>query len=112
MASLAPAAAEGLVAALARAQAELDWIRLRLEEEFARSCRKGDVNTLDLLTRLNKLRRCGRRRGGGRVRRAAPAAPAAPIPQGPVPALAAASCQRSRRSATACCTPSRRWWMR
>ncbi|KAI7837499.1 hypothetical protein COHA_008690 [Chlorella ohadii] len=57
MAALAPAAAEGLVASLARAQAELDWIRLRLEEEFARSCRKGEINTLALLTRLNKLRR-------------------------------------------------------
>lgn len=68
MAALAPAAAEGLVASLARAQAELDWIRLRLEEEFARSCRKGDINTLSLLTRLNKLRRCapaGGRSGGG-----------------------------------------------
>ncbi|PRW51055.1 hypothetical protein C2E21_5572 [Chlorella sorokiniana] len=57
MAAVAPAAAEGLVASLARVQAELDWIRLRLEEEFARSCRKGEINTLALLTRLNKLRR-------------------------------------------------------
>ncbi len=65
MAALAPAAAEGLVASLARAQAELDWIRLRLEEEFARSCRKGEINTLALLTRLNKLRRCGGRRAAG-----------------------------------------------
>ncbi|KAI3426973.1 hypothetical protein D9Q98_006917 [Chlorella vulgaris] len=57
MASLTPAAAEGLVASLQRAQAELDFIANRLEEEFSRSCRKGEINTLSLLTRLNRLKR-------------------------------------------------------
>ena len=59
MAALTPAAAEGLVASLERAQAELEFIQNKLEEEFSRSSRKGEVNTLSLLTRLNKLRRCG-----------------------------------------------------
>lgn len=58
MAALTPAAAEGLVAALQRAQAELEWVANRLEEEFAAASRKGDINTLSLLTRLNRLRRC------------------------------------------------------
>lgn len=58
MAALTPAAAEGLVAALQRAQAELEWVAVRLEEEFAEASRKGrDINTLSLLTRLNRLRR-------------------------------------------------------
>lgn len=57
MASLTPAAAEGLAAALQRAAAELEWVRNRLDEEFALASRKGDINTLSLLTRLNKLRR-------------------------------------------------------
>ncbi|KAL4444277.1 hypothetical protein ABPG75_012014 [Micractinium tetrahymenae] len=58
MASLTLAAAEGLVAALQRAQAELEWVAGRLEEEFAEACRKGrDINTPSLLTRLNRLRR-------------------------------------------------------
>lgn len=62
MAALTPAAGEGLVAALQRAQAELQSIQNRLEEEHAAASRKGDVNTLSLLTRLNRLRRCGRAR--------------------------------------------------
>ncbi|PSC75315.1 spindle and kinetochore-associated 2 isoform X1 [Micractinium conductrix] len=57
MAALTPAAGEGLVAALQRAQAELQSIQNRLEEEHAAASRKGDVNTLSLLTRLNRLRR-------------------------------------------------------
>lgn len=62
MSALTPAAAEGLVAALQRAEAELEWVAGRLEEEFAEACRKGrDVNTLSLLTRLNRLRRCRQR---------------------------------------------------
>jgi hypothetical protein len=67
MAALTPAAAEGLVASLERAQAELEWVANKLEEEFSRSCSKGEINTLSLLTRLNKLRRCGQRgrQGGG-----------------------------------------------
>lgn len=109
MAALAPAAAEGLVASLARAQAELDWIRLRLEEEFARSCRKGEINTLALLTRLNKLRRCDRR--AGRAARRRKRTLYMRFICFPSPA-AAASCRRSRRSAAGCYRPSRRWWTR
>ncbi|EFN56841.1 hypothetical protein CHLNCDRAFT_144424 [Chlorella variabilis] len=57
MAALTPAAAEGLVASLERAQAELEFITNRLEEEFSRKCRNGEINMLSVLTRLNKLRR-------------------------------------------------------
>lgn len=57
MAALAPSAAAGLSAALHKASAELDWVTNRLEEEFSRRCAKGEVNTLALLQRLNKLRR-------------------------------------------------------
>ncbi len=57
MASLTPAAAEGLVASLQRAAAELEWISYKLEDEFSRSCRKGEINTLSLLNRINKLSR-------------------------------------------------------
>lgn len=60
MAALTPAAAEGLIASLQRAQAELLLISNRLEDEFSRSCRKGDINMLSVLTRLNKMKRCGR----------------------------------------------------
>lgn len=57
MAALAPSAAAGLSAALHKASAELDWVANRLEEEFSRRSAKGEVNTLALLQRLNKLRR-------------------------------------------------------
>lgn len=83
MAALTPAAAEGLVAALQRAQAELDWVSNRLEEEASRSCRKGEVNTLQLLTRINKLRRCGGRRRRGRWVLPAPQRPPASQPLQP-----------------------------
>ena len=55
MTALAPAA-EGLLASLQRAQAELEWVSHRLEEEFAGSLRRGEVNPLALLTRINRLK--------------------------------------------------------
>ena len=57
MAALTPAAAEGLVASLQRAQNELASLANQLEEEFSHSCRKGEPNPLSLLNRINKLRR-------------------------------------------------------
>lgn len=63
MASLS-SASEGLVASLEKAASELSWIQHRLEDEFSRSCRKGEINTLQLLTRLNKLWRCAATEGG------------------------------------------------
>ena len=55
MAGLAPAG-ESLLAALHKAQAELEWVSHRLEEEFAGSLRGGEVNPLSLLTRINRLK--------------------------------------------------------
>ena len=57
MAALTPAAAEGLVASLQRAQNELASLANQLEEEFSHSCRKGEANTLSLLNRIHKLKR-------------------------------------------------------
>jgi hypothetical protein len=115
MAALTPAAAEGLVASLERAQAELEWVANKLEEEFSRSCRKGEINTLSLLTRLNKLRRCGQWQG---AREAGGGGPPLQRAASPVcslinlgPAAAAGSCRGCRRSVTRCCRPSRGWWM-
>ena len=51
-------AGEGLVASLQKAQAELEQIAKRLEEESVARCRDG-VNPMALLSRINKLKRCG-----------------------------------------------------
>eukprot|EP00887_Chlorella_sp_A99_P001176 scaffold14.g1176.t1 len=52
--------AESLISALGKAQAELEWVGQQLEAEFARKHRGGkEPNPLDLLQRINKLRRRG-----------------------------------------------------
>lgn len=59
MASLSNGA-EGLIASLGRAQAELEWVQARLEEEFALRNKDGrEANPYGILMRINKLRRCG-----------------------------------------------------
>ncbi len=50
-------AADGLLASLQKAQAELEQISNKLEEEFSKTYKGGQVNPLSILTRLNKLRR-------------------------------------------------------
>lgn len=59
MASLSQGA-ESLIASLAKAQAELEWVQNALEAEFARRHKDGrEANPYSILTRINKLRRCG-----------------------------------------------------
>lgn len=54
-------AVDGLVASLQHAQAELAWIERQLEEEFGGRFggrhKSGDINPLDVLTRIHQLRR-------------------------------------------------------
>jgi hypothetical protein len=52
-------ACEGLIAALEKASAELQWVSNKLEEEFSAQY-KGRANPMDLLERINKLKRCAR----------------------------------------------------
>lgn len=49
---------ESLTSSLLQAQAELDQIGHRLEQEFSSRYRDSEVNPLVVLNRLHKLRRC------------------------------------------------------
>jgi hypothetical protein len=50
-------AVEGLVASLQAAQSELEWVASRLEDEFSTRYNGGEINALDLLARIHRLRR-------------------------------------------------------
>jgi hypothetical protein len=52
-----PEACEVLVASLEKAQAEIEWIAHKLEEEFSAKHKNGQINPLDLLTRIHRLKR-------------------------------------------------------
>lgn len=50
-------AGETLVSSLIQAQAELEQLGLALEREFAERCGDSEVNPLNLLLRIGKLKR-------------------------------------------------------
>lgn len=50
-------AVEVLVASLEKAQSDLEWVANRLEEEFSTRYKRGEINPLDVLTRIHRLRR-------------------------------------------------------
>ena len=49
-------ACESFIASLEKAQAELDQIANRLEEEFCARYKGSSINPMDVLTRINKIR--------------------------------------------------------
>ena len=49
-------ACESFIASLEKAQAELDLVRDRLEEEFEARCPRGEINPMDLVARIHRLR--------------------------------------------------------
>ena len=49
-------ACEVFLASLDKAQAELEWVANRLEEEFSSRYSSGKINPLEVLTRIHRLR--------------------------------------------------------
>ena len=47
---------EVFIASLEKAQADLDQISNRLEEEFSARCKGGEINPMDVLARIHRLR--------------------------------------------------------
>lgn len=47
---------ELFIASLEKAQAELDQISNRLEEEFSTRCKGGEINPMDVLARIHRVR--------------------------------------------------------